>query len=311
MTFWARLRIRPMATVSSDLPKLVMPGPNPVNGSISRTRPRPPRSCDTQVASPTWRRVVVRFAKGSQPIPLEHVRARRDHLGPGKLPQQPDQRRQLGAGHQPAELNPGVTAATLPASAQRHPGHPGRTIGRPDHGDAIGFPRLARPRFHLKFLIRGRAGHQELKTAPDADERTPDPCAQILDTLGPQAPALTSDPQLAGKRGHSIRHETTLKSASHRPATADDSSSSSSRSRRRCRCRPSRCGNTAWNFAAKTSRVISMTRLHHTRKPNPGNLRVTSPQAPMGQKLTVIMEERPRGPCRLGQRGPDAARPAA
>ena len=103
-----------------------------------------------QVASPARRRLIVRYGEGCQPVIPQHIRARRQRLGPGKLPQQSGQCRQLGTGHQPAELNPGVTAATVPASAQRHPGHPGRTIGRLDHRDTIGVLGLTRPRFHLR-----------------------------------------------------------------------------------------------------------------------------------------------------------------
>ena len=178
---------------------------------MRRPRPRPPSpwDADAQVAFRAWGRVMLRCRYRCQSATSQHVRASRDYPGPGKLPQQADQRGQLATGQPLAELHPGIATATVPASAQRHPGHPGDAVACIDHGHAIGLLRFTRPRFHLNFVTQVRSGHQELKTAPNADERTP--CAaKYLDTLGSQAPVLTGDPPFIRKCGHRVRHIATL-----------------------------------------------------------------------------------------------------
>ena len=180
----------------------------------SRRRPRPrspsPWDADAQVAFRAWGPVILRCRYRCQSATSQHVRASRDYPGPGKLPQQADQRGQLATGQPLAELHTGIATATVPAFAQRHPGHPGDAVACVDHGYAIGLLGFARPRFHLNFVAQVRPGHQELETAPNADERTPCAAAKYLDTLGSQAPALTGDPPLIRKRGHRVRHIATL-----------------------------------------------------------------------------------------------------
>ncbi len=146
-------------------------------------------------------------------LPVRHsdVRSRgRSCLRPGKLPQQADQRGQLATGNSLAELHPSIAAAAVPALAQRHPRHPRDAITCIDHRDAIGFPRLARPRLDLKAIVVARPGHQELQTAPNAEQSMPAPGIKQVDPLRSQAPAGTGNPQLIGDRCYRARHAPTL-----------------------------------------------------------------------------------------------------
>jgi len=147
-----------------------------------------------------------RSINGGEIVAPENVRAGRDNSGPGKLPEQIDQRGQLTAGQILAELDSNVAAPTVPAPTQRDPSQLQATVPGLDHGDTVGLARLCRPRFDLKQFRLACLGDQELEPAAYPDERAPRVPVQHVNTLSAETPARTYDPLFARNRGHQVRH---------------------------------------------------------------------------------------------------------
>jgi hypothetical protein len=72
------------------------------------------------------------------------------------------------------QLNPGIAAPTVPASAPWNPRHGQSAVGQLDHGDAIaGIPGLSRPGLNHEIQQPAIPAHQQLQPTADAQQGNP------------------------------------------------------------------------------------------------------------------------------------------